>query len=430
MNTGSVRRLLVALAGALAFAMPVAGQTPVTAAPVTPKIETPAEAITQDATEYSKQFGVPVAEAEQRLRALDESVAVTGRLGETYRDRLAGISIEHRPALRIVAYLTGDTPVPTEHVTAGGIDVPIVFRTGAKATRDRVIWAMTYHQGDIRKLLPTPPAMGFDPTTGELIVIVTRTLAPADVATLQPRIAALTGVPVRLRVLDRTDVNLAVRDHPRPSVASLLPPSPNGRKGPAGEAGGEGEVGQPPINGGSRVEGVDPADGKRYVCTSAFNVTDGTRYATTTAAHCVDDLAYRDPRTRALIPLHYEGQWGWGYQDVQVNSVGGALAPLFYSDTAKTGVRPVTGQRTRGRPVRRAVPAQLGDRRGAELQGRRQRQSGVRRHYRARRAQGRQLSAGRIVRLLFLHVGRLPAPRLDAGDRAARARHSSGCALT
>jgi len=290
---------------ALLPAFPAAAQVAATA----PHIQTSAEALTQDAAEYAKAFGVAQDEAERRLRALAESVAVTDRIGDTYRDRLAGISIEHRPALRILVYLTGDAPVPEESLDAGGMTLPIVFKTGAKATRDRVIWAMTYHQAAIRAALPSSLAMGLDPRTGELVVIVPSATAAKGRETLRAKLEAIAGVPVRLRVLDQVDVNLS----------------------PAG---------------GSRLEGVNPVDGKRYLCTTGFAVTDGTRYGIATAAHCLDQMDYIDPQ-RTATPLAFVGQWGWGYQDVQINAANEPLAGLFYADTAKTIERPVTGQRTR-----------------------------------------------------------------------------------
>ena len=49
-----------------------------------------------------------------------------------------------------------------------------------------------------------------------------------------------------------------------------------------------------------------------------------------------------------LMPLaSFGGQWGWGYQDVQLQGGALPLAPLFWSDTAKTVQRRVQGQRTR-----------------------------------------------------------------------------------
>ncbi len=284
---------------AFAQAVPVAATT----------IQTSDQALAQDAAEYAREFGVGADEALRRLRAMADSVPATDRIAEQYRDRLAGISIEHRPDFRIIVSLTGTAPIAGQRILVGGMIVPIVFRTGAAATRERVIWAMTWHQAAIAAVLPKPPAMGFDPRTGELVIVVNSDQPGGATEALRAKLSAIAGVPVRLRFLDQVDVNLSA-------------------------------------SGGSRVEGTSPADGKRYLCTTGFTVTDGARFGIATAAHCLDDLTYIDPQ-RASSPLTYVGQWGWGYQDVQINTVEGPLPGLFYADTAKTVERPVTGQRSR-----------------------------------------------------------------------------------
>lgn len=301
---------ILALATALMLASPSAwAQVPLPPAGTSPPIESPAEAVAEDATEYARQFAVPLPEALARLSAQEASVAVTDRIAGRYRDRLAGIAIEHRPAYRILVSLTGTEPVAEERLVAGGITVPIVFRTGAAVTRERVIWAMTYHQAAIRAALRSAPGMGLDPRTGKLVVIIGSADASAGVPALEARLAAIAGVPVQVRVLNHVDVNL----------------SPEG---------------------GGRVEGPNPDDGKRYVCTTGFNVTDGARDAVTTAAHCVDQLDYREP-DGTIVPLSFVGQWGWGYRDVQVNAASTPLPPTFYADTARTRLRAVSAARTR-----------------------------------------------------------------------------------
>jgi hypothetical protein len=272
-------------------------------------LQTPDDAIAQDAAEYARQFDVSPEEAILRLHAQEASVAATDRIAALYEDRLAGISIEHKPAYRIQVYLTGDEPVATQYVDAGPLRVPIVFKTGARATRDRIIWAMAYHQTEIRATLPLPPSIGLDPRTGEMVITVPRRIADSDGDTLKAKFEALTGVPVQLRVLDRKEVNL----------------SPEG---------------------GSRVVGPDPENGKNYYCTTGFTVTDGTREGVTTAAHCPDVLTYRDPQA-GTQPLTYLGQWGWGYQDVQINLSDETLPPSVYVDKDRKVARAVTGQRGR-----------------------------------------------------------------------------------
>lgn len=301
----------------VAFAAPAVAQSvPLPVVPMTlpaPMLETPESARTRDAAEYARQFAVPLAEADRRLAAQEDSVASTDRLAETWRDRLAGIVIEHSPRWQIVVYLTGSEPVAEQRIRAGAMSVPVVFRPGALTTRDRVIYALTYYQAAISAAVIDggrlgAPSMGYDPRRGALVVIVGAHRVPRGPDPLQAKLEAIAHVPVEIRVLERTDVNLA----------------------PAG---------------GGRVIGTSPDDGKRYVCTTGFVVTDGTRSAVTTAAHCLDTLSYAE--AGSTLPLDFIGQWGWGYRDVQINASTAALAPAFFADTAKTRLRPVTGMRTR-----------------------------------------------------------------------------------
>ncbi|AHE52092.1 hypothetical protein [Sphingomonas sanxanigenens] len=280
-------------------------------APAPALVETPIEALARDAAEYAALYDVPTTVALRRLHAQAESVAATERIEARFRGRLAGISIEHRPAYRINVYLTGAEPVAPEHLHVGGLDVPVIFRIGARATRDRVVWAMTTHQAEIRALFSRAPSMGFDPRTGELVIAVNQSTARSrgGADTLREKIEAITGVPVQIRLQDREDRNLGVE-------------------------------------GGSRLIGVDPDDERRKLCTTGFVVTDGVRHGIVTAAHCVDTISHFDP-AGGETPLDFVAQWGWGYRDVQVHLAPGPLQPLFYADTARTRLRPVTGQRSR-----------------------------------------------------------------------------------
>ena len=273
------------------------------------RVQSAAEALAQDATEYVRHYGVSLPEALARLRAQEETVAATDRIQAAYADRLAGIWIEHEPAYRIVVLLTGAEPVPEQLVTAAGIDVPISFRTGAAATRSTVVAAITRHQAAIRAAFPDAQGIGADPRTGELVLLIKSSSDNLLSATVAAELTAITGVPARVRVLDRADENFTVE-------------------------------------GGARVEGVDPANGRRYACTTGFVVTDTSRTGVVTAAHCPDTLTYLDPVEGAL-PLDFVGQWGARYQDVQVHLSGRAQRPLFYADAAKSLARTLTGWRNR-----------------------------------------------------------------------------------
>jgi streptogrisin C len=276
----------------------------------TTTVQTPMEALIQDATEYARQYDVSLVEGMRRLRALQESVATTDRLAQTYKARLAGISIEHRPAFRIVVLLTGSEPVADESLFVGDMAVPIQFRTGAAATREQIVAAIYQHQAVIKSALPQARGMGADARTGELVVMIDAESDDlADQEDDRAKLAALTGVPVRLQFLDRSDVN------------SLLA-------------------------GGGRATGTDSVSGKRDLCTTGFVVTDGARTGIATAAHCPHDLVYRDP-TAGPIALSFISSWGARYQDVQIFVSDHVQAPLFYTDRAKAVARLVQSWRNR-----------------------------------------------------------------------------------
>jgi hypothetical protein len=311
-------RLLAILAAPLAVQLGTAasaappGGAPVPSAPaiappspLVQPVQTPVEALGEDAGEYARRYRVPIGDAYRRLAAQQASLAETDALQAQYRDRLAGLWFEHDP-FRILVLLTGDAPEAERAIRAGGISIPIVFRTGAAATREQIVAAIKAHQAEIRAALPRPPAMGVDPRSGALVVMTYGAL-PADAEAMTARFAGLTGVPVRMISLAAPPKNLS-------------------------------------LDGGARVEGV--TDGRRFACTTGFVVTDGARRGIVTAAHCPDALSYIGP-DREKVPLEFLGQWGWGFQDVQLHLGDRELRPLFFSDTAKKLVRPVTGARSR-----------------------------------------------------------------------------------
>lgn len=264
-----------------------------------------------DAAAVADRLDLSEAEADRQLRLQVASVAATDAIALRFSGRLAGIAIEHRPAFRIAVLLTGDAPVADEWLDLAGEAVPVSYRIGAPATRTALVQALTAHQATIRASLSAPPGLGIDQRTGELVIVVARRdVTREGEAPLRARLAAWTGVPVRLRVVDAPALDLTG------------------------------------IAGGARMVGGAPGDPRRSVCTAGFAVTDGTRTALATAAHCADTLAVRDGDAGEHV-LAFLGQWGWGYQDVQLNGTAEALAPDFFADTAKTERRVVTGARGR-----------------------------------------------------------------------------------
>jgi len=280
------------LAPLLLFALP--------ATALAQQAQTQTESLADDAIQYSVQFGVMPDEALRRLRAQQESVAATDAISREFGSRLAGISIEHTPEFRIVVLLTGNEPVAGR--SASG--VPIVFKTGAKATHAQAIMALRKHLIDLHTDLPNARGAGYDQRTGQVVLLVTS--ADADrygIDAIRARAERVSGVPVRVAVNELIEQNMSV-------------------------------------DGGGRVEGINSITGRRNVCTTAFVVTNGEATAITTAAHCPDELTYQDlDGSTATLPMI--GSWGAGYQDVQINGSPNSPDPLFYSNRGAGTVRRV-----------------------------------------------------------------------------------------
>lgn len=262
------------------------------------RVQTQTEALTEDAIQYAAQFGVRPDEALRRLRAQQASASVTDAIAREFASRLAGIAIEHAPDYRIIVLLTGTEPV-ADRDAAG---VPIVFRTGAKATHAQALAALRKHLIDFRTDLPGARGAGYDQRTGEVVLLVTRADAERPGASaIKARAEQVGGVPVRVVINALIESNLGVE-------------------------------------GGGRVEGISSVSGRRSVCTTAFAVTDGTRSGIATAAHCPDELTYYgiDGSTSRLP---FVGQWGLAYQDVQINLSDQAKEPLFFSNRGAGALR-------------------------------------------------------------------------------------------
>ena len=273
-------------------------------------LESQAEALAQDAAEYARLEGVSLEEALRRLRFQEASIAKTDALRAEFKDRFAGLVIQHQPDYRIIVLLTGNAWVQDRFIAAGGSVVPINFRTGAAATHEQLVGALEQHQMEMRAILSRPQGMGVDERTGEIIVRARASDMDNDqLAEKQQQLASIAGVPVRIRLLD-------------------------------------GEVADLSVEGGSRVAGVDARDGRRYACTTGFVVTDSSRTGIVTAAHCPDDLTYYGP-DGVQVPLSFVGEWGALTRDVQVHVTSAPQKPEFYVDKDRKFVRPLTGARSR-----------------------------------------------------------------------------------
>jgi hypothetical protein len=281
----------------------------IVSAPPPIQAETQLDALLADGRQYAQRFDMPLMQAVMELELQEASVPLTDRLAATWRDRLAGILIDHKPKWRIIVVLTGDTPVPSQQVKVAGVPVTVDFRTGAPATRDQLLAAIEAYGDQIRAAVKHPPGIGVDARKGMLAIMLrAEDLDGSSETATARRLAAIAHVPVRVQTWAESDKDLGVE-------------------------------------GGGRVVGAGPGEKRKYLCTTGFAVTDGTRTGITTAAHCPDELSYVD-RDRHDQPLTLVGAWGARYQDVQIHAASIPLAPLIRADDGNLP-RPITSWRNR-----------------------------------------------------------------------------------
>ncbi|HJQ36946.1 MAG TPA: hypothetical protein VKB93_07395 [Thermoanaerobaculia bacterium] len=167
-------------------------------------VQTADEAIAADARSYARSQGVSQEEAVRRLRIQLEMGGLIGRLRKTYKSRLAGIIVDHQPVYRVRVRLTGPSPVAPQEHKLGGSTLPVVFETGATATVDALVQAMSTHAEALKRLYPTLAGMGADERTSEIVLDVYAPTAE-EAAAAKAKLGeaqALLGVPVRIAITD------------------------------------------------------------------------------------------------------------------------------------------------------------------------------------------------------------------------------------
>lgn len=176
-----------------------------------------------DAAGYAKQHAVPLAEAERRLRLETRSGDVASLLGNEFKDRLAGMFVEHRPTYRIVVRLTGSSPVKPRLIRIGNDGVPVVFMTGASATRQQLADIAQENTRLLQASIPDLQGIGIDETTGEIVLTV---YAPGrESKAYTPEIKMLTsllGNPMRIHALRAREQKHPATTSPCPGLTAGL----------------------------------------------------------------------------------------------------------------------------------------------------------------------------------------------------------------
>ncbi|SJM95291.1 hypothetical protein [Crenothrix polyspora] len=287
----------------------------------------PAHSLDMDATEYTKAYDVSFTEALRRLIIQLSSDDVEADLKNKYKDRLAGMYVEHTPNYRLVVRLKGnagvlDTTFPLANKTpvpfAEPLDLPVVFQTGAEYTLAELEKIRDAHLKEFGAI-PDLESVEIDERSGELVVDVFEP-ETASSSSLSRSASLFKNLPIKIR---RKSARLGNHANARASESMTMT--------------------------------MTAAGTSLYGCTSGFNVTDKAtqkKFFSTTAAHCGNYKITLDDRKTTgndKIALNHVKDYWTADQDFQVMSVKppllqNILLPQFF---AKDNVAKIlTGKRT------------------------------------------------------------------------------------
>ncbi|HFS0487151.1 TPA: S1 family peptidase [Pseudomonas aeruginosa] len=159
------------------------------------------QAFEAEVLEVAKAHKLSPDYARSILNVEAHSAGIVESIRERYKNRLAGIYIEHYPMHRLVVRLTGSDPVPAQSHKFGDDALVVEFQPGAPHTVAELVTALkTATQGDVASIIPGSHGGYVDERTGDLVIEV---MPDADgekaaVAASRSKAQQVLGVPVRI----------------------------------------------------------------------------------------------------------------------------------------------------------------------------------------------------------------------------------------
>lgn len=195
------------------------------AARVTDKVENEANDLSDDSSQpeiegalqlnarsYAADVGVSEREAARRLKMQERLGKVISLIEQVNPDRFAGAWIEHKPEYRVVVRLAGDKPVESWQNSMMVADtVPVVMKTGARATLQQLLDTVAAATPEIKKTLPELSGTEVDVKTGEIVLFVEQvgdgiqlrqSVQGRLAETRSPAIGELLNMPLRIEEVD------------------------------------------------------------------------------------------------------------------------------------------------------------------------------------------------------------------------------------
>jgi len=272
------------------------------------------EGLKKDAEAIAKMYHISPADALRRLKlqaAASDKLVV--QLKEEFKERFAGIYIEHDPVDRLVVRLKGDTQVEDRKIEVDGDVLLVHFIHGQSFTKKELQEARDNHSSELRLSIEGLQGTYTDDRTGEVVLVVYMDKNdPIKIEGTRKIGESILRVPVRVRRL-----------------SSKL--TTHSKK----------------IRGGGNL--VVPG------CTTGFPVVQkntGTK-GITTAAHCgAGNASYSGSGNNNGLLIYQDGIWN-GTVDIQWYTAASypplltiEVEPKFYANS-ETTPRALTGRRTR-----------------------------------------------------------------------------------
>jgi len=123
-----------------------------------------------DAEFISRHYSLPLEDVQRQLRLQNSRGNLVENLREEFKNRLAGIYVEHYPVDRIVVRLTGNLQVPSRELKIGDDNLRVDFVHGQEHRTIALENAINNNWDKLRSLFQELQGAGTDDRTGEVVL--------------------------------------------------------------------------------------------------------------------------------------------------------------------------------------------------------------------------------------------------------------------
>ncbi|MCJ0829148.1 S1 family peptidase [Acinetobacter sp. NIPH1876] len=177
-------------------------------------------ALKSDSAKYAQLTKIDPEKAYRRFLTEDYSAKIVEELRAKYKDRLAGIYIEHEPYSKIVVKLVGNSKERNKALTIPQpqfsklkqsnipLELKVEFEENAQYTNQQLNDLLDNHINEIKQIYPNLQGSYVDEKTGEIVLTI---LKSNDDLTKLNQVKSLLNIPIRLMYIGAPLSREAVR---------------------------------------------------------------------------------------------------------------------------------------------------------------------------------------------------------------------------